>query len=88
MYDVWSDLTTIVISVQLNISSYAFFQHDVIEPPKDLPDVVNDFDIEEDEVAIENRYKDNVLIKICMWMYTWKQVFSLQSKQQNHNIFV
>ncbi|CAH1783004.1 unnamed protein product [Owenia fusiformis] len=28
---------------------------DVIEPPKDLPDVVNDFDIEEDEILVENR---------------------------------
>lgn len=27
----------------------------VVEPPPDMPDVVNDFDIEEEEIAIENR---------------------------------
>ncbi|XP_060555467.1 ubiquitin-like domain-containing CTD phosphatase 1 [Ruditapes philippinarum] len=27
----------------------------IVEPPPDLPEVVNDFDIEEDEIAIENR---------------------------------
>ncbi|KAK6186193.1 hypothetical protein SNE40_008280 [Patella caerulea] len=27
----------------------------VAEPPEDIPEVVNDFDIEEDEIAIENR---------------------------------
>ncbi|XP_052772795.1 ubiquitin-like domain-containing CTD phosphatase 1 [Mya arenaria] len=27
----------------------------VVEPPPDIPDVVNDFDIEEEEVAVENR---------------------------------
>ncbi len=27
-----------------------------MQAPEDLPEVINDFDIEEDEVAIENRY--------------------------------
>ncbi|WAR21786.1 UBCP1-like protein [Mya arenaria] len=27
----------------------------IVEPPPDIPDVVNDFDIEEEEVAVENR---------------------------------
>ena len=27
----------------------------VAEPPADLPEVVNDFDIEDDEVSVENR---------------------------------
>ena len=35
------------------------FQTKVIEPPPDLPEVVNDFDIEEEEIAIENRYEIN-----------------------------
>ncbi len=37
-------------------------QADVVEPPPDLPDVVNDFDIEEEEIAIENR--EDYLAKI------------------------
>ena len=32
------------------------FQEKVNEPPEDMPEVINDFDIEEDEIAIENRY--------------------------------
>ena len=32
-------------------------QTKIVEPPPDLPEVVNDFDIEEDEVAIENRFE-------------------------------
>ena len=31
------------------------FQQQVVEPPEDIPDVVNDFDFEEDEIAIEKR---------------------------------
>lgn len=31
------------------------FQTQMAEPPTDLPEVVNDFDIEEEEIAIENR---------------------------------
>ncbi len=27
-----------------------------MKAPEDLPEVVNDFDIEEEEIAIENRY--------------------------------
>lgn len=27
------------------------------EVPEDLPEVVNDFDIEEEEIAIENRFR-------------------------------
>ena len=30
-------------------------QQKVAEPPEDLPDVINDFDIEEEFIAIENR---------------------------------
>ena len=28
----------------------------MVEPPEDMPEVVNDFDIEEEEIAIESRY--------------------------------
>lgn len=34
------------------------FQQDVITPPTEVPEVINDFDIEEDEIAIENRYNN------------------------------
>lgn len=30
-------------------------QEEMREPPMDMPEVVNDFDIEDEEVAIENR---------------------------------
>lgn len=33
-------------------------QAEVREPPPDLPEVVNDFDIEDEVVAIENRWDD------------------------------
>ena len=33
-----------------------WFQKEAIEKPLDIPEVLNDFDIEEDEIAIENRY--------------------------------
>jgi hypothetical protein len=32
------------------------FQAEAIKPPDDMPDVVNDFDIEEEEIAVENRW--------------------------------
>lgn len=35
--------------------SNVLFKEKVKEPPPDLPEVVNDFDIEEEEIAIENR---------------------------------
>jgi len=34
---------------------YSILQTKITEVPEDLPEVVNDFDIEEDEIAIENR---------------------------------
>lgn len=37
------------------ISMLNYFQTRVNEIPDDLPEVVNDFDIEEEEIAIENR---------------------------------
>ena len=30
-------------------------QADVLEPPADMPEVMNDFDIEEEEILMENR---------------------------------
>ena len=35
--------------------SLLIFQTKVVEPPPDMPEVVNDFDIEEEEIAIESR---------------------------------
>lgn len=40
----------------LHYEVFNSFQDKVKEVPKDLPEVVNDFDIEEEEIAIENRY--------------------------------
>lgn len=37
---------------------YVYEQAEVREPPPDLPEVINDFDIEDDVVAIENRWDD------------------------------
>ena len=37
---------------------FFFEQAEVREPPPDLPEVVNDFDIEDEVVAIENRWDD------------------------------
>jgi len=31
------------------------FQSKIVEPPTDIPEVVNDFDIEDEEIAVENR---------------------------------
>lgn len=30
------------------------------DPPADMPEVINDFDIEDEEVAIENRFALNM----------------------------
>lgn len=30
-------------------------QAEANKPPEDMPDVVNDFDIEDEEIAVENR---------------------------------
>lgn len=37
---------------------FFYEQAEVREPPPDLPEVVNDFDIEDEVVAIENRWDD------------------------------
>lgn len=36
--------------------SQSFHQTKMNEVPEDLPEVLNDFDIEEEEIAIENRF--------------------------------
>ena len=34
---------------------FHYLQADVLEPPTDMPEVLNDFDIEEEEIMMENR---------------------------------
>ena len=39
-----------------HIVMYYHLQADVLEPPTDMPEVMNDFDIEEEEILMENRW--------------------------------
>ena len=36
-----------------------------MEPPADIPEVLNDFDIEEEEIAIENRSVYSLFYLYC-----------------------
>lgn len=50
---------------------FCFVKEEVLAPPPENDDVVNDFDIEEEVIEVENRSD----IFICLWLYREKIKF-------------
>lgn len=63
-------------SYKINMPMFCFMKEDVLAPPPENDDVVNDFDIEEEVIEVENR-SDSVYIcgyvthiYLCVRTYT------------------
>ena len=48
----------------ISVHSVCFVKEDVLAPPPENDDVVNDFDIEEEVIEVENR--SDICVCVCM----------------------